>query len=234
MEYQRKVDKEYERLLPLAGEKNFKDKIAKSDFEIKKYIEEMNICITKKMEEMLKEIENIYKKVLEELECNLDHQKFTAIKDMVNSYFGIGVATAAFLGGGVAVGFGVGSVSSALIAINAGVAASIGVPVIGIIAGSIALLGGGIYLLYRWLRNEKKYDKQALKNFKLKNEEEIKISQQRIKEFIDKNIEKAIEKIKFYYDIDKENLKEFKNNIDLFEKYYIEYENILIESFGIN
>ena len=234
MEYQRKVDKEYERLLPLAGEKNFKDKIAKSDFEIKKYIEEMNICITKKMEEMVKEIENIYKKVLEELECNLDHQKFTAIKDMVNSYFGIGVATAAFLGGGVAVGFGVGSVSSALIAINAGVAASIGVPVIGIIAGSIALLGGGIYLLYRWLRNEKKYDKQALKNFKLKNEEEIKISQQRIKEFIDKNIEKAIEKIKFYYDIDKENLKEFKNNIDLFEKYYIEYENILIESFGIN
>jgi predicted PurR-regulated permease PerM len=109
----------------------------------------MNICINKEMENMNKDIQDVMKKVLEDLECNLDQQKFTAIKDMVNSYFGIGVATAAFLGGGVAVGFGVGSVSSALIAINAGVAASIGVPVIGIIAGSIALLGGGIYLNIR-------------------------------------------------------------------------------------
>ena len=233
-EYQSKVEKECDILLPFAGKKDFKAKISKSDFEIQKYIEEMNLCINKEMEEMNKDIENIIKKVLDELECSLNQRKFTAIKDMVNSYFGIGVATAAFLGGGVAVGFGVGSVSSALIAINAGVGVSIGVPVIGIIAGSIALLGGGIYLLYRWLRNETKYDKEAIKSFKKKNEEEIKKSQERIKDFIDKNIEKAMEKIKFYYDIDKENLKEFKDNIELFEKYYIEYENIMMESFGIN
>ena len=232
-EYKSKVEKECEILLPLAGKKEFKSKISRSDFEIKKYIEEMNICIIKEMEEMNKEINDVIKKVLDELECNLDQQKFTAIKDMVNSYFGIGLATAAFLGGGVAVGFGVGSVSSALIAINAGVAASVGVPVIGIIAGSIALLGGGIYLLYRWLRNETKYDKQALKDFKEKNEKEIENSKKRIKDFIDKNIEKAIEKVRFYYDIDKENLTEFKKNIELFEKYYSEYENLMFESFGI-
>ena len=232
-EYKRKVHKECEMLLPLAGKKEFKSKIAASDFEIKKKIEEMNTCITKEMEEMNKEIYDVIKKVLDELECNLDHQKFTAIKDMVNSYFGIGVATAAFLGGGVAVGFGVGSVSSALIAINAGVAASIGVPVIGIVAGSVALLAGGVYLLYRWLRNETKYDKHALNSFKKKNEKEIEKSKERIKEYIDKNIEKAIEKIKFYYDINKENLTEFKKNIELFEKYYIEYENLMMESFGI-
>lgn len=233
-EYQNKVEKECNFLLPLAGKKDFKAIISKSDFEIKKYIEEMNICISKEMEEMNKEIENVVKKVLDDLECNLNQQKFTAIKDMVNNYFGIGVATTAFLGGGVAVGFGAGSVSSALIAINAGLAASIGVPMIGIVAGSIALLGGATYLLYRWLRNEKKYDKEAINNFKKKNEKEIKESQERIKDFIDKNIKKTKEKIKFYYGIDKENLKEFKNNIELFEKYYIEYENIMMESFGIN
>ena len=233
-EYQSKVEREYNNLLPLAGKKDFKARISRSDYEIKKYIEEVNICINKEMEEMSKEIENVKKLVLDELECKLDHQKFTAIKDMVSSYFGIGVATAAFLSGGTAVGFGAGSVSSALIAINAGVTTSIGVPIIGIIAGSVALLGGGIYLLYRWLRNETKYDEEALNNFKKINEEEIQKSQQRIKEFIDEYANKIIDKIKFYYDIDKENIDEFKKNIELFEKYYIEYENIMMESFGIN
>lgn len=52
-------------------------------------------------------------------------------------------------------------------------------------------------------------------------------SMKNIKDFIRSNIEKAIEKVKFFYSIDKENLDEFKKNIDLFEKYYIEFENIM-------
>ncbi len=226
-EYESKIASKVENLLPLAGKKEFKEKMQRSDYEIKKFIEDMNSCITKKMEKLNEEIENILQNVLEELDCKIDSQKFTQIKEMVNGYFGIGVASASILGGGVVIGFGVGSVSSALISINAGVAASLGVPVVNIVAGSIALLGGTIYLLYRWLRNEEKYDKAALKSFKAKNDEEMQKSMKNIKDFIRSNIEKAIEKVKFFYSIDKENLDEFKKNIDLFEKYYIEFENIM-------
>jgi len=233
-EYQNKIDKECENLLHFAGKKDlFKQKIQESDYGIKKYIEEMNIHINKEMEELNKEIDKVLKKVLDELECNLDQQKYTAIKDMVNNYFGVGVATSAILGGGVAVGFGAGSVSSALIAIQAGVSASLGVPVVGIVAGSVAILAGGAYLLYRWLRNETKYDKIAIDDFKKKHENEIKKSMENIKEYIKENIDKAIKKLKFFYSIDKENLDEFKKNRELFEKYYIEYENLLTESFGL-
>lgn len=45
----------------------------------------------------------------------MNNQKFTKIKDMVNNYFGIDVAIVSILSDGVAVGFGAGSVSSALL-----------------------------------------------------------------------------------------------------------------------
>ena len=46
-------------------------------------------------------------------------------------------------------------------------------------------------------------------------------------------IDKAIEKVQFFYGIDKENLDEFKKNEDLFEKYFIEFENLMNIGLGI-
>ena len=233
-EYQNKIDKEYEDLLLFDGKKDlFKRKIQESDYGIQKYIEEMNIHINKEMKELNKEIDKVLKKVLDESECNLDQQKYTVIKDMVNNYFGVGVTKSAILGGGVSVGFGGDSVSSELIALQTGFSVGLIFPIVGTFVGAGLLLTGGIVLLHKWLRNETKYDKIAIDYFKKKHEDTIKKSEENIKEYIKENINKAIKKLKFFYYIDKENLDEFKKNRELFEKYYKEYENLLNESFGL-
>lgn len=233
-DFEKMIEKQIEtKLRPLIKEKKFKAEIAEVDNDIKMYLKDMYSQINKEIEELTNDLKELMKNVLNDLECDLNQQKFTAIQDMASNYLGIGLASISLIGGGLTMGIGVGYASSALIAIEAGVGASIGIPIAGIVVGALAVIGGTGYLLWRWFRDETKFNDKLLKKFRNRNKEEIDKSQKKIKGIIEDIVGQAEEKVTFYYGIARENLDSFRKNKELFEKYYIEYENIMINSFNL-
>lgn len=221
------------KLKPAIKDKKFKTKMAEVDTDIKLYLKDMYSHINKKIEELNKELKELMDNILKDLECDLNPQKFSAIQDMASGYLGIGIASGGILAGGITMGLGIGYASSALIAIQTGLAASIGIPVVGIVIGALGILGSAGYLIYRLVRDESKVNDELIKKFSEKNKQEIDKSLKAIKKYIQEIIDNAEKKIEFFYSISKEDLTEFRKNKDLFEKYYIEYENIIIEGFNL-
>ena len=122
---------------------------------LKKILKELNNKITEIIEDFLKE-----------MKCDVELQKYSTINDMAFGFLGIG--TFSIIGGGVALGFGIGATSSALTAISMGYAASLAVPIIGIVIGGLSILGGAGYLLYRLFRKKSTINKEKIDNFKKK------------------------------------------------------------------
>ena len=189
--------------------------------------------INKHLKELNKEITEIIKEFLEDINCNVELQKYTTIQEMATGNLGIGIASTSLITGSIAVGFGAGAASSAVVAVEAGVVASFTLPVIGIIAGGIAILGGGVYLLYRLFRKKSAINEEQINKFEDKNKKEIRKSEKIILDAIKEIISKAKEKILFFYSILEENLDDFRKNKELFEKYYFEYVNIINRGFGL-
>ena len=200
--------------------KKFDEEIKKADIDNKIYIKNMYQEINKLLQELNNKITEIIKDFLKDINCNVELQKYTTIQEMATGNLGIGI--------------GAGAASSAPLAIEAGLAASLTVPVIGIIVGGLAILGAGSYLLYRLFKKRSKINKEQITKFGSINKEEIRKSEKKILNAIEEITSKAEEKIKFFYSILEENLDEFKKNKELFEKYYFEYENIIQQGFGLS
>ena len=200
---------------------------------IKDYITDMYQKINEIMKKFNNEISGVIKNFLNDLNCNIELQKFSAIQEMAASNLGIGIATGSLIGGGLGVGFGVGAASSAAAAIEIGVGASLAIPVVGIIVGSVATILGGAYLLYRIFKKKSSKNKEQITKFEQANKKEIEKSKAQILNAIQEVMNKAINKINDFYSILEENLDDFRENKDLFERYYFEYENIIQQGFGI-
>ena len=232
--YEKIVDDKISYLKTLVeNNEKFNEEIKRVDLEIKIYIKEMYQIINKHLKELNKEITEIIKEFLEDINCNVELQKYTTIQEMATGNLGIGIASTSLITGGIAVGFGAGAVSSAFVAVEAGMAASFTLPVIGIITGGLAILGGGAYLLYRLFTKKSTINKEQITKFEDKNKKEIRKSEKIILDAIKEIISKANEKISFFYSILEENLDDFRKNKELFEKYYFEYENIINRGFGL-
>ena len=211
----------------------FNEEIKNVDLNIKNYINDMYQKINEIMKEFNIKVSEIIKDFLNDLSCNVELQKFSAIKEMAASNIGIGIATGSLIGGGLGIGFGVGAASSAAAAIEIGVGASLAIPVAGIIVGSVATILGGAYLLYRFFKKNSSKNKEQITNFEQANKKEIEKSKKQILNAIKEVMEKAIKKINGFYSILEENLDDFRENKVLFERYYFEYENIIQQGFGI-
>ena len=226
LKYKNKIEnffKKYkEKIQKIVDQKDFQSK--NSESEIKKCIEEMNDCIKKEMKNLNNEIEEIFETALKYLQCNFKLQRFAEFKDMVNNYFDSKDRKFNLLiGGGIGGISGIGGIGGVF---YLGSYMLAGVSIVGGV-----VLGGAYYLYKRSKKSE--YNKKKIEDFKKKNEEEIERAQKSIKDYIEEKIEKVKEKVKSYFDIRKENLDVFKKNNELFEKYYIDYENIMMESFGL-
>ena len=155
------------------------------------------------------------------------------IQEMATSNLGIGIATGGLIGGGLTIGFGVGAASSAAAAIEIGVGASLALPVVGIVIGSVATIIGAGYLLHRFFKKKSSLNKEQITKFEQANKKEIEKSKKQILNAIIEVMNKVIKKINDFYSILEENLDEFRENKDLFERYYFEYENIIQQGFRL-
>ncbi len=238
----RKLFEDYEKMFSekttylnkfIDNNKQFNEEIKNIDFDIKMYIKDMYQKINVLMKEFNDKIAEIIKDFLNDLNCNIELQKFSAIQEMAASNIGIGLATGGLIGGGLSIGFGVGAASSAAAAIEIGVGASLAIPVVGIVVGSVATIFGGAYLLYRIFKKKSSLNKEQITKFEQANKKEIEKSKKQILNAIIEVMNKAIKKINDFYSILEENLDEFRENKDLFERYYFEYENIIQQGFGL-
>ena len=234
-EYEKMIDRKISYLTTLIKDnKKFELEIKKVDFDNKIYIKDMYQEINKLLKELNNKITEIIKEFLKDINCDVELQKYTTIQEMATGNLGIGIGAGVLISGGVAVGFGAGAVSSTLLAIEAGMAASLTVPVVGIIVGGVAVIGAGVYLLYRLFKKRSTINKEQITKFENINKKEIRKSENKILDAIKEIISKAKESISFFYSILEENLDEFKKNKELFEKYYFEYENIVQQGFGLS
>jgi len=220
----------------IENDKEFNNEIKKVDFHIKKCTEDIYQDINRLLKELMNKIEEIKTEFLKDIKCDNVLAKFTSILEMSTGNFGIALSTGAFIGGGTVLGFGIATTVYSAAAIKLGLATSVSlaVPILGIVVGALSVIGGVGYLIYRLFKKNSTKNKERITNFENETKNEIRKSEKKILGVIEEVINKALKKIEDWCNTLEENVDEFRKNKDLFEKYYIEYENIIQQGFGLS